>query len=1783
MLQSLDRNGGVRLNIMNVRASDSGEYSCEAANALGKDLTQCNLKIIDTTTIAEESVLEELRVSVVEADLKAPVITRPLRDAIVNAGSHELLEMEVDAYPRPSIEWFFNGKLLEESLTVQTDFDGHLAVLKISEAHTEHQGQYLCRVSNKAGTAETRCSIVVEEEIVKEERAPKMPKFVEKLQDVTVENEGDTLTLKCKVVSEPEAEVVWLLNGKAIRHDDDNARSRVFDDGICVLEILRVTAETCGTYTAVAHNILGDAHTSAEVSLGATVPTKPAVAPFFVIAPKEQMEVEEGSVLSLVCDIDGEPEPRVRWLKDQRVIEDARVAIHKDGISHQLIISPVLLNDKAIYTVEAENESGKIDGTIEVLIVPRKEPEPAKEDLGILPPEAPVGEPFAAKLYKNGLLLRWDAPEEDGGATIDSYIVEQRRPDDRTWTQVGQSPKTEIKVDGLQPNTEYLFRVAAKNKAGQGAYSPVSSAIKTLAAGKKPVFTKVPPAAVLISGSESVELVAEFDGEPAPSVKWYHNGREIVGTRNDVEITTARGKWSKLVIRVLELDVHAGRYSCHIENEYGEAVCETWLTKQKIGSAAEDLLAAVETEVMEGAPQIVTELSNETVTAGQQFILTCKALSTPKGVISWFKNDERLASVGRYEMQEQDGVFKLICHRAQNSDNATYRCVLTNSIGIAQSACQVTVVERMPLMAPKFETLLTDKTVLSGKEIKLKCRVTGDPEPQILWMKDGIRISTSSHQKLEFTEDGWCSLTIFNCTANDTGVYLCTAQNLLGVESSQSMITVADTAGPDSHLITAEDKQVQYSKPRFTRTPGALIETTEGSTVKLVSRAIGQPTPLVKWLKDGKEVTKVNRAYEIRLTGEGESVLVIACAVAKTAGTFKCVAENCEGSESVETRLVVHSHLHKQPGKEPPSFTTELTDMGVALGHPVTLKCCVHGVPEPQLKWIFINDAQQTTVLRSAADSAWIECRRGETCEMKTESVVSTQQGTYQCVAFNEHGTAMTQCYLLVGEPTDQPAGPPRFLKCIRDVWSPLGENIEFEVEVSGYPLPELTWYHMDERVIEDKNVQITYVTPTKCQLKITSIGLRHLGSYSVEAANVHGIVRTTASLNVGRKRGEAEPPKFHEANCLQAAGQRQKPSRLDVKRKGAAPAFLIGLEDLELREGDAAALAGTVAKKRRHRILGRARDEKRMVQIVEPPELDAETSSSSVEPQIEITTLEEIRASIAERNKNICRPKFMVKPKSKKSITEYKSLRLKTAISANPTPVVRWDKAGVVLETGNKYSIYNDGDFYYLEVHHMSKIDEGFYNCTASNSEGFVTSTAEIEVIGTEGSIRRQRKEPAAPSFIEVLPGKLKATNGDPVTVECSVSGYPAPAIQWLRNGAELTPQHDRYTISYDGETTTLKFVSIATSDTGKYVCVASNQHGEAKTAMQLDVEPRRLPPTGGTPPKFHIDKRREVIRASDGDRVVLTADLLEGSEPLTVRWIRNRMEVQDSSGFAYLREEANCSLIIADAFPEDAGVYTCEASNEFGSAKCNIRLIITERRKKSVYESPPAIINAPTNVSVEPGNDLSVSLTVRGYPEPAVVWTKNAAAISSDEKHQVLSNMSNSGEVFTLTVLNCTGEDAGKYELQAINSSGTATALITVQVTEVTNLDVVLPRFTKLPISVQSAIGQKTTLSCNFKGLQPTVTWFHGDEKLTSGRHGIEIVSTSTSSTLSILQLTEEHLGEYLCTIRNEYGEDLAKAVILLEGANLCFVFCPYVQIKPTLLAVGFVGLKMSLLRDN
>ena len=77
--------------------------------------------------------------------------------------------------------------------------------------------------------------------------------------------------------------------------------------------------------------------------------------------------------------------------------------------------------------------------------------------------------------------LKWTAPQDDGGSPIINYVIERKTPKDTKWTVVNVNvtvDRTEFNVTGLKPETEYIFRVSAVNKAGQGKPSEPSDLAK---------------------------------------------------------------------------------------------------------------------------------------------------------------------------------------------------------------------------------------------------------------------------------------------------------------------------------------------------------------------------------------------------------------------------------------------------------------------------------------------------------------------------------------------------------------------------------------------------------------------------------------------------------------------------------------------------------------------------------------------------------------------------------------------------------------------------------------------------------------------------------------------------------------------------------------------------------------------------------------------------------------------------------------------------------------------------------------------------------------------------------------------------------------------------------------------------------------------------------------------------------------------------------------------------------------------------------------------------------
>ncbi|KAK6017694.1 immunoglobulin I-set domain protein, partial [Ostertagia ostertagi] len=209
---------------------------------------------------------------------------------------------------------------------------------------------------------------------------------------------------------------------------------------------------------------------------------------------------------------------------------------------------------------------------------------------------------------------------------------------------------------------------------------------------------------------------------------------------------------------------------------------------------------------------------------------------------------------------------------------------------------------------------------------------------------------------------------------------------------------------------------------------------------------------------------------------------------------------------------------------------------------------------------------------------------------------------------------------------------------------------------------------------------------------------------------------------------------------------------------------------------------------------------------------------------------------------------------------------------------------------------------------------------------------------------------------------------------------------------------------------------------------------------------------------PFYRTEKVRSIIKANDGERVELAAELVQGSEPLQIRWVRNRVVITDSESFQYVRNGTDVRLVIADAFPEDGGEYAVEARNQFGTARCIMRLDI-HSHERSLIEDPPRITDAPSIVRVGPGESAELSARVTGHPDPVVAWAKGSEAITNCQKYTI----TNDGDHVSDTVRT----DAG--------------------------------------MSVQSRLGQRVELLARFSGQPPPVCrWFKGDVGLEDGVGG-------------------------------------------------------------------------------
>lgn len=92
------------------------------------------------------------------------------------------------------------------------------------------------------------------------------PQFIVLLNDTTIE-EGQRLSLECRLLGRPVPEVVWYKDGISILNNPDYRTSFDEETGSCTLMIEETFAEDSAKFTCKVFNILGMAETSATLTV----------------------------------------------------------------------------------------------------------------------------------------------------------------------------------------------------------------------------------------------------------------------------------------------------------------------------------------------------------------------------------------------------------------------------------------------------------------------------------------------------------------------------------------------------------------------------------------------------------------------------------------------------------------------------------------------------------------------------------------------------------------------------------------------------------------------------------------------------------------------------------------------------------------------------------------------------------------------------------------------------------------------------------------------------------------------------------------------------------------------------------------------------------------------------------------------------------------------------------------------------------------------------------------------------------------------------------------------------------------------------------------------------------------------------------------------------------------------------------------------------------------------------------------------------------------------------
>ncbi|CAG2164046.1 unnamed protein product [Oppiella nova] len=1634
------------------------------------------------------------------------------------------------------------------------------------------------------------------------------PYFVIPLKHNFKVNESEGLHLECRVEpsNDPNLCIEWLSNGQPLTSGSRFATTSDF--GFIVMDIHDLWVRDSGVYTCRATNQLGEAFTSTQIDVMAKSVTSQSQRtpqsvqqsdvneelfdfeaiqmPKITLLSKHMTNLTEGESAHIEASLTpiDDPSMTIEWLFNGEPLEASnRInTIHSFGYII-LEIFNTKTEDSGTYTCVATNDCGthRLDIQLECIESERGERPnfvtQMQPVLGLKEGESahfecrlePVGDPtLTIEWYHNGLPLtpssRIKLMNDFGYAVMDiSYVhsedsgeyvcvASNKLGSDTTRFTLQCSPTTKVVKHTLLPESMQQIH------ALEGYANVQNKSYIMPTASQSPKFlSPIKELLNLVEGQSAhfeTQLVPIND--PEMTVEWYLNGEPL---RSGQRFRTFND-FGFVVLDILDCDERdSGAYECRATNSFGADTITTTLKckpKPKVilesqlpiemSRGIESLIQYEESlnvkpmeyteELVWESPRFDVPLENVTnLKEGDGLHIETRITPTddPNLTIEWLKNGQPLRASNRIRTISDFGFVVLEINPVYSEDSGLYSVRATNNTGEAVMTCNI-----------KCE---------SSRKVVLDSQLPDSMETTI--------------QKLSQFED-----------------------------------TVV-------RQVSESWTQIEEQPPKFLN-PLKDIAIKENDFVHFESRLIpiSDPTMRVEWFVNDKPLTTGSRFRTI--SDFGYVVLEIAEAYPRDSGLYVCKAVNKFGEDSISCRLFVKSQttvvLESQLPAEyitgadsvqrmetlmaqmpqsvrvdseqpvPPKFMTQIKNLNKLEGDSAHFECRLEPINDPSLRvdW-YLNDKPLMTGSRihTINDFGFVV--------LEIDWLFPRDSGVYKCVATNSWGSDSTQAtvnvkakkdivvdsqlppgvssqlwkqseYALIQEGLSEDISlqTPRFVTEMKSLEHLIeGDNIHFECRLEPITDGQLAveWFHNGEPLRSGHRHKAIHDFGF-VSLDILSAYPEDSGEYICRAKSPKGETEIRAMVKVKARPSLITTSQLPTEMSMAVNRMIEMESSTEIVEtveeeeiKRMAPSFVLKPEPLVVLEGDCAKFCCRLIGNPKPRVLwsiggntvvhgSRYKlryDGMHHLEIPKARQYDKgilEVYAKNAVGEAYCSTTIDVKPKNDDYRAVL---KHSPKPYYDENVTKYQIERqnseLEKVFEERTAPGEGGAEESVVWYTGK------------VDEQNRIKIRDTVRDDTTIDSDVTLCMQGKRDVETSDQTVAKPKKvfiksqtkaKPIEEIATTVAPEVKSVDKRAPVVSEEKISEQK---FQITEKEAPITPESVIH---------------------GKEVVVQTQKQTQKEEKEDVEIT-RHIRETESVDHEHKsVIKQRKIMgkvpetKAPNFTKKIAPCRTYEKSEarfectftglPIpTITWFRENFPIQDSQDFNIITTENSSTLIIKEVYVEDSGIFSVKAENRGGSAKCSANLIVEEYREtRSGDLIPPSFMKTIQCVTTKVGQLIRLDAKIGGSKPLNVFWIKNGERVTQNKRHKVVEDE----DQFTLLILEAETSDAGSYECAAINKAGEAHCICQVLVEAPViqrqlSKEEMVPQLVEPLTDVIVKEGQTALFKCRISGTSSSeVIWIREGEHIKQSRY-FRMTEDGEYHTLRISEAFAEDEGMYKC----------------------------------------------------